>query len=178
MGEETNAVRRTRGADAPIDAVDRRILGVLVDDASVSYARIGEIVHLSAPAVHERVKRLRRRGAIRGTVARLDAEAVGKPLLAFVHVDSDGWGASQEIMTIRELPEVEEIHSVTGDSCLVVKVRTQGPEALEEFLRRLYAMPGVRSTRSHVVLSSYLERGVRPDESLAGASADASAGEP
>lgn len=149
---------------------------MLVDDASVSYARIGEIVHLSAPAVHERVKRLRRRGAIRGTVARLDAEAVGKPLLAFVHVDSEGWGPKQELMTIRELPEVEEIHSVTGDTCLIVKVRTQGPEALEEFLRRLYAMPGVRATRSHVVLSSYLERGVRPDEGLASASGKAPAG--
>ena len=140
---------------------------MLTEDASLGYARIGELVHLSAPAVHERVKRLRARGVIRRTAAALDPTAVGKPLLAFVHLDSEGWGPKQALMAVAELPEVEEIHSVTGDSCLILKVRTAGPGALEEFLRRLYATPGVRATRSHVVLSTYLERGVQAEGSLA-----------
>ena len=139
---------------------------MLADDATVGYARIGEIVHLSAPAVHERVKRMRARGVIRRTAAALDPEAVGKPLLAFVHLDSEGWGPKQEVMSIAELPEVEEIHSVTGDSCMVLKVRTRGPAALEAFLKRLHATPGVRATRSHVVLSTYLERGVQAERAL------------
>ena len=140
---------------------------MLAADATVGYARIGELVHLSAPAVHERVKRLRARGAIRRTVAALDPEAVGKPLLAFVHLDVEGWGPKREVMSIAELPEVEEIHSVTGDSCMVLKVRTRGPAALEAFLKRLYATPGVRATRSQVVLSTYLERGVQAERELA-----------
>ena len=75
------------------------------------------MVGLCAPAVHERVKKLRVSGCLRRTVALLDAPAIGKPLLAFVHVDSAGWGGTPELMAMAELPEVEEIHSVAGDTC-------------------------------------------------------------
>ena len=51
-------------------------------------------LHLSPPAVHERVKRLRRDGVIKATVARLDGPRLGRPLLTFVHVDTAGWGKS------------------------------------------------------------------------------------
>src|SRR3546814_6680740 len=51
---------------------------------------LGERLHISAPAVHERVKKLKKSGAIRGTVARLDGEAVGRPLSAFIHIDTEG----------------------------------------------------------------------------------------
>ncbi len=56
-----------------------------------------------------------------------------------------------------ELQEVEEIHSVAGDTCMLLKVRRASSRALEALLARLYAIPGVRSTRSYVVLSTYLE---------------------
>ena len=89
-----------------------------MDNAAISYARIGEQVHLSPPAVHERVKRLRQRGVIQRSSALLDADSIGKPLLTFVHIEADGWGPKQQLMQIAELPEVEEIHLVTGDSCM------------------------------------------------------------
>lgn len=126
--------------------------------ADLSYAELGERVALSPPAVHERVKRLRASGRIRGTVALLDGAAVGKPLLAFVHVDTAGWGKTRELMEIAELPEVEEIHSVTGDTCIVLKARLVNSEALEGLLARIYDVPAVRGTRTYVVLSTYLER--------------------
>src|SRR3546814_3759158 len=58
-----------------MDPMDRKLLGLLAEDATLSYKELGERLHLSAPAVHERVKKLKKSGAIRGTVARLDGEA-------------------------------------------------------------------------------------------------------
>ncbi len=87
MDEETDGIQQNKPAARDLDAIDRKILGVLVDDATISYAELGDRVGLSPPAAHERVKRLRRSGAIRGTVALVDPKAVRKPLLAFVHVD-------------------------------------------------------------------------------------------
>jgi DNA-binding Lrp family transcriptional regulator len=116
-------------------------------------------MNLSPPAVHERAKRLKESGAIRRTVAVLDPDLVGKPLLAFVHVDTEGWGKTPAMMRLAELPEVEEIHAVTGDACLILKVRTAGPAALEDLLAHLYAVPGVRGTRSYIALRTHLERG-------------------
>ncbi|TGQ38442.1 MULTISPECIES: Lrp/AsnC family transcriptional regulator [unclassified Mesorhizobium] len=162
MDGETDGILQNRPVTRDVDAIDRKILGALVDDATISYAELGDRVGLSPPAAHERVKRLRRSGAIRSTSAIIDPKAVCKPLLAFVHIDTKGWGKTPELMAISEHPEVEEIHSVAGDTCMLIKVRTEDTRALEGLLSRLYETPGVTSTRSYVVLSTYLERPVQP----------------
>ena len=100
----------------------------------MSYAELGRRLHLSPPAVHEQARRLRESGVIRRTVAVLDPGLVGKPLLAFVHLDTEGWGKTPAMMARARLPEVEEVHAVTGDACLIQKVRTAGPAAMEDLL--------------------------------------------
>lgn len=161
MATKTDAVRPKHLKARPLDEFDRRILGILTKDARQTYAMIGETVGLSAPAVHERIKRMRQTGVITLTAALLDSAAVGKPLLAFVHVDADGWGKSEKMMQLSQYPEVEEIHSVAGDTSVVLKVRTASTDALEHFLAQIYKLQGVRSTKSYVVLSTYLERPVQ-----------------
>lgn len=162
MLEKTDGVRRSRGSERELDAMDRKLLGVLVEDATVSYAELGERVGLSPPAAHERVKRLRRSGAIKRVAALIEPEATGKTLLAFVHVDTTGWGKTTTLLAIEAHPEVEEIHSVAGDTCMMLKVRTESTHALEGLLAKIYDVPGVTATRSYVVLSTYLERPVQP----------------
>ena len=159
MKQETNGVRARPRSAATLDAKDRTLLVLLSEDATRSYAELGEAVALSAPATHERVKRLRRDGAITGTVAKLDGPSVGRPLLAFVHVDTGGWGAKGAFLRMHEEPDVEEVHTVTGDACILMKVRCADAQALENLLARIYAVEGVRGTRSYIALSTYLERG-------------------
>jgi Lrp/AsnC family transcriptional regulator, leucine-responsive regulatory protein len=163
MDKETEDIPPNDRPVRPLDLFDRRILGALVQDARLSYAEIGQAAGLSAPAVHERVKRLRARGALKGMHAALDGAAVGKPFLAFVHVDADGWGKSQRMILLKAFPEVEEMHSVAGDTCVILKVRTSSAAAMERFLSQLYVLPGVRGTKSYIVLSTYLERPVQAD---------------
>lgn len=162
INESTSAVRRRAADPAGLDAIDRKLLGLIGRDASLSYAELGRSLNLSPPAVHERVKRLKRDGVIRGTVAVLDGRRLGSPLLAFVHVDTIGWGKSKELLALADRPEVEEIHSVAGDTCMLLKVRMRDTEALENLLRAIYDIPGVQGTRSYIALSSYLERGPLP----------------
>lgn len=156
--KKADIIRHPPSKGHALDGFDRKILGVLAANADIGYVELGQRVGLSAPAVHDRVKKLRASGCLRRTVALLDGPAVGKPLLAFVHVDTAGWGGTRELIAMAELPEVEEIHSVAGDTCMLLKVRCATSRALEALLARLYATPGVRSTRSFVVLSTYLER--------------------
>lgn len=160
--KETEDVQRMATAQRPLDPFDRKILAALNNDGRATYAEIGDQVGLSAPAVHERVKRLRQH-AIKGIGARLDGPACGKNFLAFVHVDAEGWGKSQRMMGLSDFPEIEEMHSVAGDTCVIMKVRTANAQALEKFLAQLYVLPGVKGTKSYVVLSTYVERGVQPE---------------
>jgi Lrp/AsnC family leucine-responsive transcriptional regulator len=162
MASKTDDVRPNGKPARSLDDFDRRILGALTGDARLTYAEIGQIAGLSAPAVHERVKRLKASGVLAGTTTRIDAASVGKPFLAFVHVDADGWGKSQRMMKLHRFPEVEEMHSVAGDTCVILKVRATSAQAMEQFLSQVYVLPGVRATRSFVVLSTYLERPVQP----------------
>jgi|SRR6266702_3360721 len=166
MDRETEDIPPNDRPVRPLDLFDRRILSALVQDARLSYAEIGQAAGLSAPAVHERVKRLRASGALRGMQAALDGASVGKPFLAFVHVDADGWGKSQRMIRLKAFPEVEEMHSVAGDACVILKVRTSGALAMERFLSQLYVLPGVRGTKSYVVLSTYLERPIQAEVTL------------
>lgn len=145
-----------------LDHIDRKLLGLLTRNAEQSYANLGRDVGLSAPAVHERVKRYKATGRIKGVVAQLDPSMTGKRFLAFIHVNTTGWGKSEALMMIENLPEVEEIHSVTGDTCMILKVRMESTQAMEALLARLYALPEVVSTKSYVALSTYLERPVQP----------------
>lgn len=162
MDQKTDGVRRNATQSRELDTADRRLLGVLADDATLSYAELGKRAGLSAPAAHERVKRLRQSGAIRRTSALVNPRAVGKPLLAFVHVDTKGWGKTPELLAIAKFPEIEEIHSVAGDTCMLLKARCKDTLGLEGLLSRIYDTPGVITTRSYVVLSTYLERPVQP----------------
>lgn len=118
---------------------------------------------LSAPAVHDRVKRLKRDGVIKGTIAVLDGCKLGRTLLTFLLVDTSSYKATRELLTFADGPEVEELHTVAGDGCFLVKVRAADTESLENFLIEIQSLEDVRSVRSYIALSAFLERGPSPD---------------
>ena len=160
--KETDVVRQTRHQPAELDNIDRKILGALSEDSSRSYAELSEIANLSAPAVHDRVKRLKRDGVIKGTVAVLDGCKLGRTLLTFLVVDTSSYSATRELLKFAERPEVEELHTVAGDGCVLVKVRAIDTEALESFLMEIQSLEGVRAVRSYITLSTFIERGPAP----------------
>ena len=161
MKRETEDLPPNASTGRTVDGFDRKILAALTTDARLTYAEIGKMAGLSAPAVHERVKRLKASGVLKSMTISIDGPLIGKPLLAFVHVDADGWGKSQRMIRLKDFPEVEEMHSVAGDTSVILKVRTASPHALEHLLAQIYALPGVRSTKSFIALSTYLERPVQ-----------------
>jgi len=161
--KEKDGIRQTRHKPAELDAIDRKILGALAEDAGRSYTELSEIVNLSAPAVHDRVKRLKRDGVIKGTVAVLDGCKLGRTLLTFLVIDTSSYRATRALLQFTSRKEVEELHTVAGDGCVLIKVRAADTESLENFLMEIQSLEGVRSVRSYIALSTFLERGPSPD---------------
>jgi DNA-binding Lrp family transcriptional regulator len=145
-----------------LDDKDRRLLTLLAEDATISYAQLGQLVHLSAPAVHERVKRMKREGVVAQTVARIDGRKIGRPLLAFVHAHTSDYAATRQLIELQKFPEVEEIHTVTGEAAMLLKVRTRDAQELERLLAKIHGIEGISGTRSYITLTTYLERGPSP----------------
>lgn len=145
-----------------LDAIDRKLLAALQADATRTYANLAAELHLSAPALHERVKRLRARGVIRRTTVELDPKALGHAMCAFVHVDAEGGACARIADALAGNALVEEVHSVAGGTCMVIKVRAATPEALETLLQSIHCEEGARRVESFVVLRTYLDRGPSP----------------
>ncbi|MCA9930746.1 MAG: Lrp/AsnC family transcriptional regulator [Anaerolineales bacterium] len=147
-----------------LDDIDHQICDLLQSDARMSNAAIAEQVGLTSSTVFERVKKLEKKGVIQRYVAIVDGTAVGKSLTAFVRIVI-GTGPDDDYMSCKrqfsqsclQEPDVLECHTVAGEDCYVLKVRTASPLALESLLERIrsYA-PVVRSTSS-IVLSTVKE---------------------
>jgi DNA-binding Lrp family transcriptional regulator len=146
-----------------MDTTDRKLLAWLAKDATRPLKELGERLGLSAPSVHERLRKLRLSGIIRRTTVEVDGERAGRPLLAFVHVDTEGWGKSPVMLALEDDPRIEEIHSVAGDTCIIIKARCENTKELEGILKRIYDIEGVRGTQSYIALSTLLERGFRTE---------------
>jgi DNA-binding Lrp family transcriptional regulator len=146
------------GESLQMDAVDQRIIALLIADARTSYADIGVKVSLSAPAVKRRVDRLRAQGVIKGFTAVIEPAAVGWTTEAFVELFCTGRTTPAQITAAtRRHPEVVGAYTVSGEADALVHLRAADIGHLEQALERLRAEPFVTSTRSMVVLSRLVE---------------------
>ncbi len=141
-----------------LDEVDKRIIASLVSDARASYAEIGAIVSLSAPAVKRRVERLRAAGVIRGFTAVVDPAAVGWTTEAFVELFCTGRTTPAQIaVAAKRHPEVVGAYTISGRADALVHLRAADIGHLEQALERLRAEPFITSTHSMIVLSRLVD---------------------
>lgn len=147
-----------------VDSIDQRIVSQLVADARSSYAEIGKVVGLSAPAVKRRVDRLLDRGVLRGFTAVVDPEALGWGTEAFVEVRYRGNVSPVQIRaSLEPLPEVVAAYTVSGAADAIVHLRAGDIHHLEDALERLRGVDMIDRTVSTVVLSTLLERSPAPE---------------
>ena len=137
-----------------MEDLDRKIVEQLSSDGRMSFTDLGRALGMSTSAVHQRVRRLEKRGVIKGYTARVDHAAVGVAMTAFISITPLDPAAPDDIPDrIRGLHAVEECHSVAGDMNYILKVRVATPLELEELLARVRAAANV-STKTTVVLST------------------------
>lgn len=141
------------------DELDRRILHALVQDARASYAEIGAIVGLSAPAVKRRVDRLRSAGAITGFSARLSPGELGWTTEAYVELFCRGRTSPGGIAAaVSKYPEVIGAATITGEADALLHILAADVRHFERVVERIGAEPFVVRTRSVIVLSRLVSR--------------------
>ncbi len=133
-----------------IDETDREILDVLMHDASRSIADIARELEMPRPTVQYRVQKMRERGVIRAIKAIPDYAKLGKPVTAFILVTFlPNPDVSQRELAekISKLAGVHEVHVVSGEWDLLLKVRASSMEELGRLvIDKLRAMKGVGHT--------------------------------
>jgi len=138
-----------------IDRTDRAIIAELAADGRLSIRTIAERVHISRTAAHHRVQRLIADGVLTGFGAQVDRTAIGLEVVAIVIVKVEKVPWPEVASALAELPYVESVLAVSGDIDFVLTVSAPDHQHLSEvIMRQIQGMPGVVSTRSHVVLES------------------------
>ena len=142
-----------------MDAIDREIVGALVENARLSYRELGERVNLSANATAERVRRLQDRGVIAGFRAIIDPAAAGRTLVALMDVRLDGPDQSSRFeRLIDQLEEVTDAAHVTGRFDYSIRVATHDPADLDRLIRTLKTKGGVVESDTRIALRTVVRR--------------------
>jgi Lrp/AsnC family transcriptional regulator, leucine-responsive regulatory protein len=102
------------------DLYDARILGELQRDARITMAELGRRVHLSQPAVTERVRKLELNGVIKGYKAEVDYQRLGYGIRAMVRVGRADY--ARVVKLIEQTPEVINAYNVTGDDSWILEI--------------------------------------------------------
>jgi len=149
-----------------LDAIDRRILGRLQDNARLTNVELAEAVGLSPSPCLRRVRELEESGIIRRYVALLDPAAVDLPVSVFVNVTLERQVESaleRFEAAIQKRPEVMECYLMTGDADYLLRVVTADLSAYERFLvEHLTRVPGVASIKSSFALKQVKYRTALP----------------
>ena len=157
-------------AASRLDAIDVRILELLVADARLSTRAIAREVGMSPGAISDRVARLERDGVITGYHAMLDATVLGFPIVALIGLEVEhGKGPfSAMIDQLMEVPSVRKVQVVTGEWDLLLEVAVRDHEELRKvLLGDIWSIPGFRHSQTMMLLEVRARPGVgawgRPD---------------
>ena len=141
-----------------LDEFDLHIVDVLLRDGRLPASQLADMVGLSRAAVTERIAKLERGGVIRGNTIVVDPAAVGRTITAFVAARGPTLSpkAKKAFDALMKSDEVVEAHTVAGDDCFLIKVRTSSIASLNTLVSKLTALS--LSTRTTIVMKTHFEK--------------------
>ena len=138
-----------------LDDIDRILVRELVADGRATLSELATSTGLSVSAVQSRVRRLESRGVVAGYSARINPEAVGHLLSAFVAITPlDPSQPDDAPARLEHLHEIESCHSVAGEESYILLVRVESARSLENLLQRIRTTANVQ-TRSTIILNTF-----------------------
>jgi Lrp/AsnC family transcriptional regulator len=138
-----------------MDAIDRKILAVLQEDASLSVAEIGSRVGLSSTPCWKRIQRLEAEGVILRKVALVDQDKIGLGVTVFVSIETDDhsqtWLA-RFAETVGDMPEVMEFYRMAGDVDYMLRVVFPDIQGYDSFYKRLISSVPLKNVTSRFAM--------------------------
>ncbi|ACI94650.1 glutamate uptake regulatory protein [Afipia carboxidovorans OM5] len=138
-----------------LDAIDRKILTVLQEDASLSVAEIGERVGLSSTPCWKRIQRLESEGIILRRVALVDQNKIGLGITVFVSVESgdhsDAW-LKKFADAVSAMPEVMEFYRMAGDVDYMLRVVVADMQSYDIFYKKLISAVALKNVTSRFAM--------------------------
>lgn len=142
-----------------LDEISFKILKILQAKARIPNVDVAREVGMAPSAVRERILKLEKQGYINGYEVRLNPERFGKSLVAFVVITTHGADMARDVAQhLDRIPEIQEIHFITGEDALLIKVRVAHTQELDHLVRKqISTIEGVRGTHTRIALNTFKE---------------------
>jgi len=127
-----------------IDDVDREILECLQRDGRTPYSEIAKKLGIAESTVRYRVNRLRKEGVITNFTALLDPRKIGLKITAIVLMKFDAKYLNESSEKLSSFKELHHLFQSTGEYDLVSVVHAKDLPHLNELVRNIKTLPGIR----------------------------------
>lgn len=148
-----------------MDSTNLDILRLLEENGRSTHEDIAKQLHLSRPAIHERVHKLEKENIIKGYRGIINWKKLGQSIKAFIYIKTSGVDCKEIASRYAELQVenvvIEECHRLAGEWCIALKVRSKTPDDIANLIDTLRSIPGTIETTTTFILSTVLENGVK-----------------
>jgi DNA-binding Lrp family transcriptional regulator len=150
-----------------IDALDARLISAMCDTPRAGVMELARQLSVARGTIQARLDKLQQRGVICGFDPDLDLRAMGYEVLAFVSLEIAQGRLEDVVDHLRKIPEVLEIHTVTGPGDLHCRVVARTNDHLQTVIGRVLEAQGINRTATQIALTEQLRHRVLPLVELA-----------
>ena len=150
---------KNNSTDYYLDAIDKQIIYMLMDNSKTSLAHISSKVGISTTAVHQRIKKLEQAGVIENSISFLNPRKIGYKVVSYIGVFLDQPSYYHDaVKALKEVNEVVEAHYTTGNYTIFLKVLCKDNDHLMLILSKLQKLKGVTRTETFISLEQGIYR--------------------
>lgn len=145
-----------------IDHIDRKILSLLLENATTPYTDIAKKVHVSGGTVHVRMKKMEELGIVKGSQLKIQYSKLGYDITAFLGIYLERSSFYDDaVKGLLEIPEIVDCHYTTGNYSMFVKIVCKDTQHLREVLHdKIQNVPGIQRTETFISLQESISRNV------------------
>lgn len=141
-----------------LDAIDRALVLALRAHPRASLTTLAKRVKVARGTVYSRLDRLEKTGVIIGYGPEIDPSAAGYSVLAFCTLEIQQGSHEETTSRLATIPEVLEIHTITGDGDLLLRVIATSNDHLHDIVQAFSAITTVQRTQTQLALATTVNR--------------------
>ena len=146
-----------------VDTLDARLVRLFTDDPRMSVLEASRVLGVARATVQARLDRMQRDGVIAGWGPRIDPAALGYDVVAYCSLTiAQNRGHSAVVQALEQIPEIQEVHTVSGESDLLARVAARSNSDLQRVLDSIVATGTIMRSSSVIVLNTHFEHRTLP----------------
>jgi DNA-binding Lrp family transcriptional regulator len=141
--------------EVAMDDLDRRLIGLMRDDARTSVATLAKRLKVARGTVQNRLAKMEREGTIAGYTVRLRPEVDEQRITALMTIAVEGNRLDAVVKLLRGEPAIQELHTTNGRWDLVAEIRADSLQTFDQVLSRIRLVEGISGTETSLLLATH-----------------------